>query len=67
LAILLHGDPARLTSFDLNHGDLVMLLGTLFWAAYTTLLRLRPAIFSTTSFAAITYSVAGLINLPRAG
>lgn len=65
LVVILHGDPARLSSLTFNRGDLIMLMATSIWALYTTLLRLRPAI-STLSFAAVTYAIAGFANLPLA-
>lgn len=63
--IILRGDSATLTQMAFNRGDLVMVLATAIWAAYTTLLRFRPAI-STLSFAAVTYTFAGVTNLPLA-
>lgn len=65
LTILLRGNPANLAALDFNHGDLVMLVATGVWALYTTQLRNRPPV-STLSFAAITYGVAGIVNLPLA-
>lgn len=65
LAIILHGDLTRLSTLAFNRGDLIMVLATLIWATYTTLLRLRPPV-STTSFAALTYSIAAVVNLPLA-
>ena len=50
---------------SLNRGDLIMVLGVLTWAAYTNMLRSRPAI-STLSFAALTYAIAAAVNLPLA-
>lgn len=38
------GDPRRFLTGDLNHGDLVMILGAAFYAAYTFGLRWRPPI-----------------------
>lgn len=63
--IILRGDSATLTQMAFNRGDLVMVLATAIWAAYTTLLRFRPAI-STLSFAAVTYTIAAVTNLPLA-
>ncbi len=63
--IILRGDSATLTQMAFNRGDLVMVLATAIWAAYTTLLRFRPAI-STLSFAVVTYTIAGVTNLPLA-
>ena len=63
--VILHGDPARAATLTFNHGDLVMLFATGVWAAYTTLLRKRPAI-STISFSGLTYLFAGFANAPLA-
>jgi drug/metabolite transporter (DMT)-like permease len=43
LAILTRGDPSVLTSLTLNRGDLILLGGMVFWAAYTVFLRMKPA------------------------
>ena len=43
LAILTRGDPGVLASFSLNKGDLIVLAGMIFWAAYTVFLRMKPA------------------------
>lgn len=63
--VILHGDPARAATLTFNHGDLVMLFATGVWAAYTTLLRKRPAI-STISFSGLTYLFAAFANAPLA-
>lgn len=63
--IILQGDPGRLATLTFNHGDMVMLLATVLWAAYTTLLRKRPAI-STISFSGLTYLFAAVANAPLA-
>lgn len=63
--IVLHGSFETLATLAFNRGDLVMVAATAIWAAYTTLLRFRPGI-STLSFAAVTYTVAGVVNLPLA-
>jgi drug/metabolite transporter (DMT)-like permease len=43
LTILTRGDPAILASFSLNKGDLILMGGMVFWAAYTIFLRMKPA------------------------
>ena len=65
LTIIFHGDPSVSELQSLNRGDLIMVLGVLTWAAYTNMLRSRPAI-STLSFAALTYAIAAAVNLPLA-
>lgn len=43
LAILAGGDASVLMRLSLNKGDLIVLVGMIFWAAYTIYLRLKPA------------------------
>jgi drug/metabolite transporter (DMT)-like permease len=43
LAILTRGDPRVLAGFQLNKGDLIVIAGMVFWAAYTVFLRMKPA------------------------
>jgi drug/metabolite transporter (DMT)-like permease len=43
LAILTRGDPEALARLTLNRGDLILLVGMFFWAAYTVFLRMKPA------------------------
>jgi drug/metabolite transporter (DMT)-like permease len=43
LAIISRGDPAVLATFQMNKGDLIVLFGMVFWAAYTVFLRMKPA------------------------
>jgi drug/metabolite transporter (DMT)-like permease len=42
LAILTRGDLRVLASLSLNKGDLIVLAGMIFWAAYTVFLRMKP-------------------------
>jgi drug/metabolite transporter (DMT)-like permease len=42
LAILTRGDPHALAGFHLNKGDLLVIAGMVFWAAYTVFLRMKP-------------------------
>ena len=42
-AILTAGDPAVLMNLTLNKGDVIVMLGMIFWAAYTIYLREKPA------------------------
>jgi drug/metabolite transporter (DMT)-like permease len=42
LAIITRGDLAVLAGFALNKGDLIVLVGMVFWAAYTVFLRMKP-------------------------
>ncbi len=43
LSILTRGDLGVLATFALNKGDLIVLAGMIFWAAYTVFLRMKPA------------------------
>ncbi len=63
LVVLSKGDPNVLASLDLNQGDLWVLAAMGVWSVYTALLRKQPAIHWL-SFAAITFAVASLVNLP---
>jgi drug/metabolite transporter (DMT)-like permease len=65
LAVLAKGDPAALRALTFNTGDLIMLGAMMIWAVYTALLVRRPAIHAF-SFAAVTFAIAALLNLPLA-
>jgi drug/metabolite transporter (DMT)-like permease len=41
-AILTRGDLAVLANFQLNKGDIIVVVGMVFWAAYTVFLRHKP-------------------------
>lgn len=43
LAIVSRGDLSVLASLQMNKGDLIVLAGMIFWAAYTVFLRMKPA------------------------
>jgi len=43
LVIISRGDPVVLAQLRLNKGDLIVLFGMVFWAAYTVFLRMKPA------------------------
>jgi drug/metabolite transporter (DMT)-like permease len=43
MTIIVRGDPAVLATLSLNKGDLILLAGMVFWAAYTVFLRMKPA------------------------
>lgn len=43
LTVLSRGDLAVLAGLQLNKGDLIVLTGMIFWAAYTVFLRMKPA------------------------
>jgi len=43
LVIVSRGDPVALAELRMNRGDLIVLAGMVFWAAYTVFLRMKPA------------------------
>ncbi len=63
LAVLTKGNPALLTTLQLSEGDLWVLAAMTVWAIYTALLREQPRVHWL-SFAATTFAVASLLNLP---
>lgn len=63
LTVLTKGDPALLATFQLNQGDLWVLLAMMIWAVYTALLRKQPRMHWM-SFAAMSFVIASLVNLP---
>ena len=63
LVVMSRGEPLHLLAMTFNRGDVVMLAAMVTWAAYTAMLKRRPAISSLT-LAAVTYVVAAGLNLP---
>ena len=63
LTVLAKGDPSLLASFKVNEGDLWVLAAMAIWAVYTALLREQPQMHWL-SFAAVTFAVASMLNLP---
>jgi drug/metabolite transporter (DMT)-like permease len=64
LAILTHGDPAILAQLRLNKGDLIVLAGMIFWAAYTVFLRMKPPEISGLALLACCATVGVVLLLP---
>lgn len=64
LAIISRGDLAVLAQLSLNKGDLIVLVGMVFWAAYTVFLRLKPADLPGLALLACCGSVGVLLLLP---
>lgn len=64
--IVLHGDPLAILSIGLNVGDLLVLCGVVSWAAYTSLLKLRPASHPL-SFLFVAFLVGIAAMAPLAG
>lgn len=65
LVVVARGERALITNLAFNQGDIIMLVGIVLWAIYTTLLERRPRI-SVLAFTAVTYVTAALLNLPLA-
>jgi drug/metabolite transporter (DMT)-like permease len=61
--VLTHGVPLAIAHQGFNRGDVIMLLAVVIWAFYTAYLTRRPRLHAMT-FAAVTYAIAALINLP---
>jgi drug/metabolite transporter (DMT)-like permease len=62
-AVATHGDLAALRNFNVNTGDLFMVVADMFYAAYTLGLRNRPAVPGLVFFAAVAFA-ACLTSLP---
>jgi drug/metabolite transporter (DMT)-like permease len=65
LLIIARADLATLTQFDLNRGDVMLILGMLVWALYTVALRWRPEGLHPLSFLAaiIAFGLAACVPL----
>ena len=64
LVIVSRGDPAVLAAFEMNKGDLIVLCGMGFWAAYTVFLRMKPAELPGLAMLACCGCVGVLLLLP---
>lgn len=64
LAIIARGDLAVLAGLSLNKGDLIVLVGMGFWAAYTVFLRMKPADLPGLALLACCGCVGVLLLLP---
>ena len=64
LAIIAQGQPARLLDLGFNRGDLLVLAGLLFWAAYTVLIKWRPTRLKPMTFLGTTVGFGALFHLP---
>ncbi|CAO3351840.1 DMT family transporter [Azospirillum melinis] len=63
MTLISHGDPGTLLGLELNAGDVWMLAAVVIYAAYTTLLRRRPAIHGL-SFVVVTFAIGAVELLP---
>jgi drug/metabolite transporter (DMT)-like permease len=66
MAVLTGGDPAVLAGLTLNRGDLIVLVGMVFWAVYTVLLRMKPAELPGLALLACCGSVGVVLLAPLA-
>ncbi len=66
LTVITRGAPLTIISLDINNGDVVMLTAVAIWAFYTAYLTRRPTLHPLT-FAAFTFAVASIVNLPLSG
>jgi drug/metabolite transporter (DMT)-like permease len=64
LAIVSRGDLAVLAALETNKGDLIVLFGMVFWAAYTVFLRMKPAELPGLALLACCGCVGVLLLLP---
>jgi len=62
-AIVFEGDPAKAARLHFGFGDVLILVAVFVWSLYTVLLRLKPAI-SSTSFLATTFLIGALAMAP---
>jgi len=64
LVILSHGSWAELAAFELNRGDVFVMLSMLLWSIYTIGLRWRPAGLSLLSFLFTIAVIGDVVVLP---
>ncbi len=64
MTILTRGDLSVIASLSLNKGDLILLVGVAFWAAYTIFLRLKPPEIPGLAFLAACATVGVLLLVP---
>jgi drug/metabolite transporter (DMT)-like permease len=64
LVVIARGEPAVLMQMTLNRGDLLVVGGLTFWAAYTVLIRWRPTRLPLNIFLIATIGFGILFHLP---
>ena len=64
LAILTRGDLSVLAQLSLNKGDIIILVGMFFWAAYTVFLRHKPMDLSGLALLAACGAIGIVLMLP---
>jgi drug/metabolite transporter (DMT)-like permease len=63
LVMVARGDPNVLAKFQLNRGDIFLLVALVLWGLYTAYLRKRPDIHWL-SFTATTFLIGAIVNTP---
>jgi drug/metabolite transporter (DMT)-like permease len=66
MVIIGRGDPRVLLDLSLNKGDLIILFGMVFWAAYTVFLRMKPAEIGGLAMLACCGTVGVMLLAPMA-
>lgn len=66
LTLITKGDISSLVNYSINQGDIFVLIGVLFWAAYSILLRFRPMALDGFTFFGVTVLVGSIALLPFA-
>jgi drug/metabolite transporter (DMT)-like permease len=64
LLLISEGTPARLVNLDFAAGDLIMLLATVVFGAYTVLVGCKPAELPITAFVFSTFALCLVMLLP---
>ena len=63
-AVIFHGEASQLFALHINEGDIWVFAAMIVWAAYTLLLKHRPAELEPLAFLAVTVLVGAIANLP---
>jgi drug/metabolite transporter (DMT)-like permease len=66
LVVIARGDPARLATFELATGDVIMLVATALWSVYTWLLRRQRPPLPMTALLTVQVGLGALMILPFA-
>jgi drug/metabolite transporter (DMT)-like permease len=66
LVIITRGDPAALARLSFNKGDLIIVLGLVFWSTYTVFLRAKPAGLPPLAFLACCGIAGSVVMAPLA-
>ena len=62
--VIFHGEASQLFALRINEGDIWVFAAMIVWAAYTLLLKHRPAGLEPLAFLAVTVLVGTIANLP---